>query len=324
MAVNVYLVFFRRYDAHRLKRLYWVYAIICYGLPFLPAIFCLFYKTKAKGKMYGNATVSTLLFEVCSTNPPKLWCWIDNDWAAIRIYSYYAPIWVAIHVALIIYIRVGIEIFQKRSQLRAMSGGGDGPSTSNTGHPEPAFTGIRTTEVEVTTTDPPLKTPALTYARAEKPAAGKDQYTITISARDRVPPTPRGNMFPRRPSSMDKIKWAYTKCAMLFAISILITWVPASVNRVYGLRYPKNSSFALNVGSAIVLPLQGFWNTIIYFTTSLSICRSVIERFKSRNQPRGFTVLDEGSEGRERKRDKETDGTIELSHRSLGSLSESV
>jgi hypothetical protein len=57
MAVNVYLVFFRRYDAIRLKKLYWIYGLLCYGLPFIPAMFCLFYKTKKKGRMYGNATV---------------------------------------------------------------------------------------------------------------------------------------------------------------------------------------------------------------------------------------------------------------------------
>lgn len=225
-------------------------------------------------------------------------------------------------------MRVGVEIFQKRSQLRAISGGGNG--TVDSQPPEPAFTGLRTTEVEVTTTDPWVKstveTPAQTYARPEKPASGTDQYTITISAhdnRDRLPPTPRANLFPRRPSSMDKIKWAYTKCALLFAISILITWVPASVNRVYGLRYPKHPSMALNVGSAIVLPLQGFWNTVIYFSTSLSICRSVIARFRGRNQPRGFLVLDEGRPKRDT--GKESDSTIELSHaRSQGSLSDSL
>ncbi|TVY84268.1 Cyclic AMP receptor-like protein A [Lachnellula suecica] len=314
MALNVYLVFFRRYDAYRLKKLYWIYGIICYGLPFIPAMFCLFYKTKKKGKMYGNAT---------------LWCWIDNDWAAIRIYSYYAPIWLAILAALVIYLRVGVEIFQKRSQLRAMSGGN---GTVDSTHPEPAFTGLRTTEVEVTTTERHIKSPtepSQAYIRPEKPAAGKDQYSITISAHDtsnRLPTTPRAHLFPRRPSSMDKIKWAYTKCAMLFAISILITWVPASVNRVYQLRYPKNPSYALNIGSALVLPLQGFWNTVIYFTTSLSICKSVIARLRTRNLPSGFTVLDERREGRVRRHTgKESDSTIELSHgRSQGSVSESL
>ncbi|TVY37122.1 Cyclic AMP receptor-like protein A [Lachnellula subtilissima] len=319
MAVNVYLVFFRRYDAHRLKKLYWVYGLLCYGLPFLPALFCLIYKTEVRGKMYGNAT---------------LWCWIDNEWAAIRIYSYYAPIWLAILAALIIYVRVGVEIFQKRSQLRAMSGPGDGTMTS-TSHAEPAFTGLRTTEIEVVTTaehrgnyKSPVgtTTPAATYTRPEKPAAGRDQYTITISAQDSRPPpvTPRGALFPKRPSSVDKIKWAYTKCALLFAISILITWVPASVNRVYGLRYPTDPSFALNICSAVVLPLQGFWNTVIYFTTSLSICRRVmLARVESRKQARGsgFVVL----EGNERGVRRKTESTIELSHsRNLGSMSESV
>jgi len=110
---------------------------------------------------------------------------------------------------------------------------------------------------------------------------------------------------------MDKVKWAYTKCALLFAISILITWVPASVNRVHGLRYPKHPSFVLNVGSAIVLPLQGFWNTIIYFSTSLSICRSVWEQLKNERKrgreekKEGFKMLDvvRGESRRVRKTD---------------------
>jgi hypothetical protein len=152
---------------------------------------------------------------------------------------------------------------------------------------------------------------ARTTSRTEKHAGRTQEYTITISAHDRPPPTPRAAGFARRPSSMDKVKWAYTKCALLFAISILITWVPASVNRVYGLRYPKHPSFALNVGSAIVLPLQGFWNTIIYFSTSLSICRSVWEELKNERKrgreekKEGFKMLDvvRGEDRRVRKTD---------------------
>jgi hypothetical protein len=64
MAVNVYLVFFRRYDPIRLRRLHWVYGVLCYGLPFIPAMFCLFYKDKKRGKMYGDATVSPAIL-VC-------------------------------------------------------------------------------------------------------------------------------------------------------------------------------------------------------------------------------------------------------------------
>jgi hypothetical protein len=52
------------------------------------------------------------------------------------------------------------------------------------------------------------------------------------------------------------------------------------------LRYPAHPSFALNVCSAIVLPLQGFWNTIIYFMTSMSICRNCIAEFKESRRRR--------------------------------------
>lgn len=192
-----------------------------------------------------------------------------------------------------IYLRVGVEIFQKRTQLKAAF---DGKYVSSSEiHDsinaikscQSPFTGIRTTEIRVTT-DPwtlaPLPSSSQTYPHNEKDHS--DQYSITISslAPKISPRNPTSGVHkrkttssPKRPGpSVDKVKWAYTKCAILFAMSILITWVPASVNRVHGLRYPKDPSFALNIGSAVVLPLQGFWNSVIYFVTSLGICRSVL------------------------------------------------
>jgi hypothetical protein len=232
----------------------------------------------------------------------QLWCWINNDWAAVRIYSYYAPIWVAILLALLIYLRVGLEIFQKRSQLRA---------ADSSHHLDPKTTfisGTRTTEIQVTTDlwkeisdlDPlsPLQSAHVTKESLSR-IEPNDQYSITICAhgdkreKDATSPrTIRSSTFPRRPSAVDKVKWAYTKCALLFAASILITWVPASVNRVHGLLHPKHPSFALNVGSAIVLPLQGFWNTVIYFTTSLAICRDVWRNWRDRKHCDGFENLE--------------------------------
>jgi len=233
----------------------------------------------------------------------------------------------------VIYIRVGVEIFQKRSQLRA-AGGADGSASgtfnSISAKPEPAFTGLRTTEIEVTH-DPwsksDIASPTAAYNRGEDKM--KENYSITISApmASGMPQTPRTpGLFPKRPNSMDKVKWAYTKVALLFAVSILITWVPASVNRVYGLRYPSNPSFVLNIGSALVLPLQGFWNTVIYFTTSLTICKGVIARFKSRKgDGDGFRRL-ELARGRRRGAGmgKESESMVELStSRSLTSRGES-
>lgn len=57
MAVNVYLCFFRRFDAERLKRMNWIYGILCYGIPAITAILCLFYRKKGRGRVYGDATV---------------------------------------------------------------------------------------------------------------------------------------------------------------------------------------------------------------------------------------------------------------------------
>lgn len=63
----------------------------------------------------------------------------------------------------------------------------------------------------------------------------KDQYSIEITGASRKKSGFHMHM-PRfrRPNSMDQVKWEYSKTALLFAISILITWVPASVNRIYG------------------------------------------------------------------------------------------
>ena len=59
MATNVYLTFFRKYDAQALRALEWKYFVICYGLPFLPAFAYFFIKTQKRGKVYGDAVVSS-------------------------------------------------------------------------------------------------------------------------------------------------------------------------------------------------------------------------------------------------------------------------
>lgn len=39
--------------------------------------------------------------------------------------------------------------------------------------------------------------------------------------------------------------------------------------------YPNTSNFGLNFIGCLVLPLQGFWNAIIYFSTSFAICKEL-------------------------------------------------
>lgn len=78
MAVNVYLTFYCKYDAQKLRKMEIPYLLCCYGLPFIVALTYIFVQTEEKGRMYGNATI---------------WCWISSSWDAWRIGTFYGPVW---------------------------------------------------------------------------------------------------------------------------------------------------------------------------------------------------------------------------------------
>lgn len=57
----------------------------------------------------------------------------------------------------------------------------------------------------------------------------------------------------------------YIGTSLLFFVILFITWVPSSFNRVYSLVSPDNRlSYPLGLLSSIVLPLQGFWNAVVF------------------------------------------------------------
>ena len=47
------------------------------------------------------------------------------------------------------------------------------------------------------------------------------------------------------------------------------------MNRVYSLVHPDKVSLPFSYASAIVLPLMGFWNSVIFFTTSWTAVKMV-------------------------------------------------
>jgi hypothetical protein len=59
MAVNVYMVFFLAANPVSFRKYLWVYCVICFGAPALPAVILLFIHDQGKGSVYGNATVSS-------------------------------------------------------------------------------------------------------------------------------------------------------------------------------------------------------------------------------------------------------------------------
>jgi hypothetical protein len=82
---------------------------------------------------------------------------------------------------------------------------------------------------------------------------------------------------PKRPSlNTGAIK--YCRCALLFFVALLVTWVPSTINRVYTLVHPNETLFGLDYTSGLVLPLQGFWNAIVYIVTSSTECQVLMRR----------------------------------------------
>lgn len=78
MAINVYLTFYYKFDAERLRRMELAYLVACYGVPAIPALAFLFIKNSQGVRVYGNAV---------------LWCWIAPEWDVLRIAVFYGPVW---------------------------------------------------------------------------------------------------------------------------------------------------------------------------------------------------------------------------------------
>ncbi|CDM35663.1 GPCR, family 2-like [Penicillium roqueforti FM164] len=272
MACNVYLTFFHKYDSEQLRRLEWKYVLCCYGVPFVPAFAYFFIQTQARGRIYGSAL---------------LWCWISVQWSFLRIAIFYGPVWLIISLTFAIYLRAGTVIYQKRRQLRNL-GGIDSDLVPES--PFAMLTGIQVTR-EIACFTPERR--SLSEGDASGlPSNAFRAYSVTIeggstantlqkssSKTDSSPlqqenfgktGRPDGADSQRRSTSTEasSATWAYTKYAMLFFIALLVTWVPSTINRVYSLARPNNFNFSLNYASSFVLPLQGFWNSLIYVSIS--------------------------------------------------------
>ncbi|KAH8661270.1 hypothetical protein BGZ61DRAFT_149205 [Ilyonectria robusta] len=294
MAINVYLTFYFKFDARRLRRMEIPYLIGCYGIPFVPAFVYIFIKNRQGERMYGDAT---------------LWCWVAPEWDIWRIATFYGPIWVVIFLTFFVYIRAGHTIYLKRRELGNFSST-DRDLTSL----GDALTTVKTTEVSVTTevmdqtNGLQLQPIGRRAPNLDEPQNPNGPYSITISANpnsgdngDVVMPVqqpahsssqvtstqrpPTANPTRRRNRDLNNAAWSYTKCAILFFTAILITWIPSSANRVYSVFHTQTASVPLEFMSAFVLPLQGFWNAIIYMVTSWSAVKNLATDLRLGRRP---------------------------------------
>ncbi|KAI1074583.1 hypothetical protein F5B20DRAFT_574055 [Whalleya microplaca] len=297
MAVNVYMVFFFSANPRSFLRYWWAYFSVCYGIPFIPSLWLLIVRGADGQFVYGDATI---------------WCWIDKDWSNLRIYTYYLPIWVCIILSSCIYVAVGSYVFKQRNQLRNLSlsnpAHDDSPTTRDSGEKNlfanAAVMGrINREVVQVTTVnsaathpsgvppagaaainwfDGPPEDPAYYHGPYSPTAVSPSSYHTTVT-RITAQPAPREGLLRRvrggfqhwcsKFANMDPVKLAYLRTSFVFAISVFVTWTPSSINRVHDLIYYQSASFALNLASAVVLPLQGVWNAVIFFSTSWAAMR---------------------------------------------------
>ncbi|RKF71613.1 putative g-protein coupled receptor [Golovinomyces cichoracearum] len=271
MSLNVYFTFYWHYNAADLRGLEFYYILVCYGLPFIPALTFLFISTAEKGRVYGDAI---------------LWCWIAPGWDIFRIATFYGIVWVVILVSLSIYIRAGKDIWIKRQQLRNNCASPPNPILimKDPFGSEPIGQVMVSHTIE-TRSEHFIGSCDVEYPRSSASDAlrqASTDYRIEISANPKnrepssyVPMEDFQSTPVRRYAAMEANRaiWSYTKVSALFFVAMMITWIPSSANRVYSLMYNGQDNFALHFVSAFVLPLQGLWNAIIYSTTSFEACR---------------------------------------------------
>lgn len=256
----------------------------------------------------------------------QIWCWVDDRWDSVRIYTYYMLIWICITGSFVCYLLVGYHVFQSRNRLRSF------PATKSqeAGHSDrvphslsfaailssysgwqltvdsffgqappfgrdrrDGFYGTVTTEVRVVHTSATAGADSIAEPkRAHLPAAGQVSFAGALAPERRNAPaaqyyssvtsaaprraklaSPFGRVAKaaRRVASKfvidDPVKQAYLRTSLLFALSVLVTWIPSSLNRIHGW-LDGSSPYEYHVATAAVLPLQGLWNFLIFFVTS--------------------------------------------------------
>jgi len=239
MALNVYLTVFKKYSSHRLQQLEIPYIIICYGVPFIPSVVFLFISKQESGAtkpLYGPAT---------------LWCWVSDEWQIFRIATFYGPVWIVLVFTFSIYILAGNVIFKLRGSLRFFARGELSSVSTGTGNygsgggtvtslPPAALAnqGItRTQNINVqgdqsnmgntSATVPILRDPGPVAGVGIQPQ-GYPSYSCTVeSSRRNIPPISNTMITARQKSAVEAntAAWAYCRCAMLFFLGLVITWV---------------------------------------------------------------------------------------------------
>ncbi|KAI1034437.1 hypothetical protein LB504_004387 [Fusarium proliferatum] len=247
MSVNTFRIVFFQSNPHTFNK--WLYSLICFGGPFISGFTLFFISTSARGPVYGATTT---------------WCWIRESWVSIRLFTSYLFVWICIATSIVLNTAVGFRLFRARNKAR----------------------GILNSRIQTTVTDHQTVTGTNTdtdfQGSEDAPVtAVRDTQKSTPNATtvDPIPPNQKQQSSSSIPSSTkskfwlkDPIKRAYLFTTFMFTLSVLVTWVPASITRIHSL-LNRDVPYSYQVAIAAVMPLQGLWNALIFFTTSRGVIR---------------------------------------------------
>ncbi|KAK3386128.1 hypothetical protein B0H63DRAFT_192370 [Podospora didyma] len=305
MAINVYLTFYHKYDARSLRKMEIPYFLCCYGIPFIPGFTFLFISNE-NGRPYGDAVLW------CWLKPKweiyRIATFYGPVWVAIVI-----TMAIYIRAGQDIYRKRRKVLHFSGSGTGTFNNSEPYNPANDLSSSFKTTEVVQTTEI---VRSPAAVATASRPAAARPPSRDPSaSYTVTISAdtnqddRDSLDaisettvetgrqgassPTPtrptttviqtsntshmQSVQARRRHFESTNAVYSYTKCAILFFSVLLITWIPSSGNRVYSMINGGAVSKPLFFASAFVLPLQGFWNAIIYMVTSWSACKTLYE-----------------------------------------------
>ncbi|KAK3317226.1 hypothetical protein B0T19DRAFT_287684 [Cercophora scortea] len=312
MAINVYLTFYHKYDARALRKMELPYLACCYGIPFIPGFVFVFLNTEHAGRPYGNAVLWCWLkpeweiFRIATFYGPV--------WVAIIItISIYIRAGRDIYIKrrkMLNFSSSGTgtgtnldpfspanEFFSYKTTEVVQTTEIIKPPPTNMKRALSAATKDANVSYSVTISadttatlpqrgdsidivpdtrdrDSQLNTNTTTTIVIPISTAARPGTRATTQTTAQIYPSVN-QQARRRNYEAHNATWSYAKCALLFFSVLLITWIPSSGNRVYSLINNGDVSKPLFFASAFVLPLQGFWNAIIYIVTSWAACKSL-------------------------------------------------
>ncbi|KAK3290514.1 uncharacterized protein B0H64DRAFT_412694 [Chaetomium fimeti] len=274
----------------------WAYCLICYGGPLALAL------TRLHIKRPRGATL----------NSNEGWCW---ESAGQEVLPVYIPVWGCIFTSLVIYLGVTVHISRKRyDNQQGWDGCNSVRSSRASGDPLVAASSVSSDSI-ISLSDWPLspssgnmffgtqctkaagRSRPVTYPppvhTSPVPPAGTWLRAFALSPRPAPTPPPRGRFsvknMTRHFTIKDSTTGVHLWTGLMFAGSLLVTWLPGTIKLGWNLVHPElGSPLGFRVAVSTVLPLQGLWIAGIFFALNWNDVRRGMIRPPSRTTISGL------------------------------------